>query len=66
MAEPVADAASGVDLRDCVWGTGLVDLAPNKDGAGVEALECAAAKVMKTVSGRSAVWLFIVTFNFPE
>jgi len=35
-------------------------------GAEVEALDCAAAKAMKTARGRSAAWLFIVTFNFPE
>ncbi len=66
MAGAVAEAAAGVGWRDFVWGAGSGAFVPNKVGAGVEALVCAAAKVMETASGRIAACLFIGTFNFPE
>jgi hypothetical protein len=62
----VADAAAGVRLRNCVWDAASGVLVPDAVGAGVEALVCTAAKAMKAASGKSAMCLFIGTYNFPE
>lgn len=66
MAGAMSHAAASVGLRNSVWGAGSGVLVPNEVGAGLEAPVCAAAKVMKTASGRSADCLFIGTYKLPE
>jgi hypothetical protein len=65
-AEPVADAAAGLGLRNWAWGAESGVFVPRKAGVGIEALVFTAAKAMKAASGRSIACLFMGTYNFPE
>ena len=65
FAEPLVDAADGLDLKSrvCVVGSEVI-VARAGVRAGVDEYANSGAKVKKTTSARTAANFFIITFHF--